>query len=89
LVAKKTANTRSSSIIFGQNETVELVGPSVPECSNCHEPRGGGDFSDDGEVYLCPKCLAFHDEYFRIMAKIDADRNTFRENDVHRDASPA
>ena len=43
--------------------------------------RGGGVFSDDGKVYLCPKCLAVHDEYFRIMAKIDADRKSLTEND--------
>ena len=23
-------------------------------------PRPGGIFSDDGDVYLCPKCRAFH-----------------------------
>jgi hypothetical protein len=68
---------------------VELVGPPVPECSNCGEPRDGGVFSDDGDVYLCPKCLAFHDEYFRIMAKIDADMKAFNLKDVHGDGSPA
>ena len=57
------------------------MGPPVPEFSNCREPRGGGVFSDDGKVYLCPKCLAVHDEYFRIMAKIDADRKSLTEND--------
>jgi hypothetical protein len=35
----------------------------------CGEPRGGGLFSDDGDVYLCAKCVAFHDEYMWIMAK--------------------
>jgi hypothetical protein len=62
LVAEKTANTQCVVSAFGQNETVELVGPGVPECSNCNEPRAGGVFSDDGDVYLSPKCLAFHDE---------------------------
>jgi hypothetical protein len=50
----------------------ELVGPPVPECSNCAEPRDGGIFSDEGDVYLCPKCMALHAEYFRIKAEIDA-----------------
>jgi hypothetical protein len=67
---------------------VELVGPPVPECSNCQEPRAGGSFSDDGDVYLCPKCLAFHAEYFRVMAKIDADREKFEVQDVQDDGSP-
>jgi len=61
----------------------------VPECSNCQEPRAGGVFSDDGDVYLCPRCLAFHDEYFRVMARIDADMKALNEKDVHGDGSPA
>ena len=75
--------------VFGHNEHVELVGPPVPECSNCQEPRAGGTFSDDAGVYLCPKCLAFHAEYFRIMAKIDADQKAFIEKDGGREGSPA
>jgi hypothetical protein len=53
----KTANTSSRQASFGHNESMELVGPPVPECSNCHEPRAGGIFSDDEDVYLCPKCM--------------------------------
>ena len=60
---------------LGQNKRVELVGTGVPECSNCHEPRAGGVFSDDGTVYLCPKCLAFHQEFMTIMARIEDDRS--------------
>jgi hypothetical protein len=89
LVAKKTANTRSCRLSFGHNMSVELVGPSVPECSNCREPRAGGVSSDDGGVYLCPKCLAFHAEYFRIMAKIDSDLKALNEEDVNGDGPPA
>ena len=89
LVAKKTANTSFAPIAFGQNEMVELVGPAVPDCSNCREPRAGGTFSDDGDVYLCPKCLAFHAEYLRIMAKIDTDMKALSENDGLGDGSPA
>lgn len=85
---KKTANTRYRRVAFGHNEDVELVGPPVPECSNCQEPRAGGVFSDDGDVYLCPKCLAFQAEYFRIMADIDADRRSISENDNHEGGSP-
>jgi hypothetical protein len=59
---------------LGQNGRMELVGPGVPECSNCREPRSGGIFSDDGAVYLCPKCRAFHEEYMTIMAKIESER---------------
>jgi hypothetical protein len=68
---------------------VELVGPPVPACSNCQEPRGGGIFSDEGDVYLCPKCLAFQAEYFRIMAEIEADRRALSEDDSSEDGSPA
>ena len=60
----------------------------MPECSNCQEPRAGGVFSDDGDVYLCPKCLAFHAEYFRIMAEIDADREEVVSKDNHEGGSP-
>jgi hypothetical protein len=88
LVAKKTANTQVVVSAFGQNERVELVGPGVPECSNCHEFRAGGVFSDDGDVYLCPKCLAFHDEYRRIMARIDNDRKAISDQEGHGDGSP-
>jgi hypothetical protein len=83
LVAKKTANTSSVPIALGQNGTVKLVGPPVPECSNCREPRGGGTFSDDGDVYLCPKCLAFHAEYHRIMAIIDRDMKALSDEETH------
>ncbi len=58
------------------------MGPAVPECSNCREPRGGGDFSDDGTVYLCPKCLAFHEEYYRVMAIIDRDMEALRNERI-------
>ena len=68
-------------MLFGQNETVELVGPGVPECSNCQQPRAGGVFSDDGDVYLCLRCLSFHDEYRRIMARIDADMKALSDED--------
>src|SRR5208283_1051605 len=88
LVVRKTANTSHEPTALGQNETVELVGPAVPQCSNCQEPRAGGEFSDDGEVYLCPKCLAFHDEYFRIMAKIDAERQALNEKGVNGSGPP-
>jgi len=88
LVSKKTANTRDCQVAFGHNGDVELVGPPVPECSNCQEPRGGGVFSDDGDVYLCPKCLAFHDEYRKIMAEISADRERRSQNDSGEDGSP-
>jgi hypothetical protein len=70
---------------LGQNQTVELVGSGVPECSNCQEPRAGGVFSDDGGVYLCPKCLAFHDEYMRIMASIDRDQRAIGDQDADGD----
>jgi hypothetical protein len=49
--------------------------------TNCQEPRAGGIFSDDGGAYRCPKCLALHTEYFRVMAKIDADQMAFIEKD--------
>jgi len=75
-------------VSFGHNERVELVGPPVPECSNCHEPRDGGVFSDDGDVYLCPKCLAFHAEYFRVMAEIENERKALDKKAVHGDGSP-
>lgn len=88
LVVRKTANTSQEPTACGQNETVELVGSAVPQCSNCQEPRAGGEFSDDGEVYLCPKCLAFHDEYFRIMAEIDADRQALNEKGFTGSGSP-
>jgi hypothetical protein len=67
---------------------VELVGPPVPECSNCHQPRDGGVFSDDGKVYLCPKCMAFHAEYMRVMAKIDSDMKALSENDGQGGGTP-
>jgi hypothetical protein len=88
LVAKKTANTRWTVIAFGQNETVKLVRPGVPECSNCQEPAAGGVFSDDGDVYLCPTCLAFHDEYRRIMARIENEQKIISDHDDHADGSP-
>jgi hypothetical protein len=73
---------------LGQNERVELVGTGVPECSNCQEPRGGGVSSDDGSVYLCPKCLAFHEEYMTIMAKIENDRKVVTDQGGAEDGSP-
>ena len=88
LVAEKTANTRRAQLSFGHNESVELVGPPVPECSNCQEPRAGGVFSDDGDVYLCPKCLAFHAEYFRVMDEIENERKALREEASEGDGSP-
>ena len=66
---------------LGQNKRVELVGTGVPECSNCHEPRASGVFSDDGSVYLCPKCLAFHQEYMTIMARIEDDRRAITDQE--------
>ena len=68
---------------------VKLVGPAVPACSNCRESRAGGTFSDGGDVYLCPKCLAFHAEYMRIMAKTDSDMKALSENDGLGDGTPA
>ncbi len=46
-------------------------------------------FSDDGDVYLGPKCLAFHDEYLRIMAEIEADRKALGQKDSRLDGSHA
>jgi len=83
---QRTPDRRSS--LFGKNETVELVGSGVPECSNCQEPRAGGVFSDDGDVYLCPTCLAFHDEYRRIMARIENEQKIISDHDDHADGSP-
>lgn len=51
----------------------------MPECSNCHEPRDGGVFSDDRKVYLYPKCVAIHAEFMRIMVEIDRDRKALSE----------
>jgi hypothetical protein len=73
---------------LGQNVRVELVGTGVPECSNCHEPRAGGVFSDDGAVYLCPKCLAFHQEFMTIMARIEDDRRAISDQETSGDGSP-
>ena len=74
---------------LGQNKRVELVGTGVPECSNCHEPRAGGVFSDDGSVYLCPKCLAFHEEFMRIMARIEDDRRAISDQETSGEELPA
>jgi hypothetical protein len=74
---------------LGQNKRVELVGTGVPECSNCHEPRAGGVFSDDGSVYLCPKCLAFHEEFMRIMARIEDDRRAISDQETPGEELPA
>ena len=74
---------------LGQNKRVELVGTGVPECSNCHEPRVGGVFSDDGSVYLCPKCLAFHEEFMRIMARIEDDRRAISDQETPGEELPA
>jgi recombinational DNA repair protein (RecF pathway) len=60
---------------------VDLLGPPVPECSNCHEPRDGGVFSHDRKVYLCPKCVAFHAEFMRITDEIERDRKTLSDDD--------
>jgi hypothetical protein len=81
LVVRKRANTQCRSASFGHNVPVELVGSPVPECSNCHEPRAGGIFSDDRAVYFCPKCLAYHAEFRRLMAEIDNDRKALSEDD--------
>ena len=67
---------------------VELAGQPVPECSNCGEPRAGGTFGDDGDVYLCPKCLAVNAEYFRVMAEIENERKALNEKNVHGGGSP-
>ena len=64
------------------------MGPPLPECSNCQEPRAGGVFSDDGDVYLCPKCMAVHAEYFRVMAEIENERKALNKKDVHGGGSP-
>ena len=61
----------------------------IPECSNCHETRAGGVFSDDGNVYLCPKCLAFHQEYMTIMARIEDDRRAMSDQEGPEEVSPA
>ena len=72
LVVEEDSEHPIVSIVFGHNEDGGARGTThCPQCSNCQEPRAGGDFSDDGDVYLCPKCLAVHAEYFRVMAKIE------------------
>ena len=43
---------------------------------------------DDGDVYLCPKCLAVHAEYFRVMAEIENERKALNEKNVHGGGSP-
>jgi hypothetical protein len=47
--------------------------------------RAGGVFSDDGDFYLCPKCLAFRDEFRRIMTRIDNDRKAISDQEGHGD----
>lgn len=64
------------------------MGTGVPECSNCQEPRAGCVFSDDRSVYLCSKCLAFHEEYMTIMAKIESDWRAITDQVGRGDGSP-
>jgi hypothetical protein len=56
-----------------------LVGPPVLCSRIAGNRKNGRVFSDDGDVYRCPKCRVFHDEYSGIMAKIDADRKALNE----------
>jgi hypothetical protein len=82
LVVRMTENTHR---VVSASRARWLVGPGVPECSNCREPRGGDIFSDDGAVYLCPKCVAFHEEYMTIMAKIETEQEASGDQDAPKD----
>ena len=75
LVVKMTENTHnvvSASRMKGWSSW----GLAYRNARTSREPRAGGVFSDDGSAYLCPKCLAFHEEYMTIMDKIESDRRT-------------
>ena len=47
LSRERQPTTKRRRLPCGHNGLVELVGSPVTECSNCHEPRAGGLFSDD------------------------------------------